>query len=407
MSDWQLGGDIEQAITTLQDAVALAPAAAWIWHNLATVLASAGRFDAANAALRRALHLQPDLTEAFYGLSQNTRFREETALVRQLRARLEGGGLPPRQQIFASFALTKIYDDLGRPAEAMRFCLAGNALVQRPYDAAQPRADLAELRHMVARDGFRRLAANPDRTARPIFVVGMPRSGTTLVEAILARHPDVQAAGEMLHISEIERTLLAWRRAAHGYAGGAHAMLQGVPPDIFRRNANALLARVGTAGPARIFVDKLPENSQRLGLISLLFPAARIIYVRRHPLDCCLSNLFQLFARGNGFAFRQDLLGERYRQVTETMALWQQVLDLPILAILNFAGLAFDPACLTPQPADRPVMSASQWQVRQPITPASVGRWRAYQPWLQPLVDALGGWDWIAAQQSETSAAAA
>ncbi len=201
-------------------------------------------------------------------------------------------------------------------------------------------------------------------------------------------------------------------------------MLQQIPTQFFQRNAAAVLNRLQHAAgrPVSVFSDKLPENSQRLGLISLLFPKARVIYVRRHALDCCISNLFQRFALGHGFAFRQDLLGERYRQVAETMQLWKQALDLPIMdvsyealvsdpepnirRIVAFAGLDWDDRCLTPERAERRIMTASQWQAKQPINRKSVDRWRAYEEWIQPLIEALGGLDWIEAEQREVAASA-
>jgi hypothetical protein len=163
-----------------------------------------------------------------------------------------------------------------------------------------------------------------------------------------------------------------------------------------------------------VFVDKLPDNSQRLGLIAKLFPAARIIHVRRHPLDCCFSCYFQHFAQGQGFSYRQDLLGGRYRQVAETMQLWKQCLDLKILEvcyerlvadpeptirrIVAFAGLDWYDACRAPERAGNRVVTASQWQVRQPINDRSIGRSTAYERWLGPLVEALGGPEWIEAE---------
>jgi hypothetical protein len=197
-----------------------------------------------------------------------------------------------------------------------------------------------------------------------------------------------------------------------------------MPAEYFAKNAAVVLERVGAAAgrPIKLFTDKLPENSQRLGLISLLFPEARIIYVRRHALDCCISNLFQRFALGHGFAFRQDLLGERYRQVGETMQLWKRALDLPILdvsyealvsdpepairRIVAFAGLAWTDACLTPERADRRIMTASQFQAKQPINRNSLDRWRVYEEWLAPLIESLGGHASIEAERREVEDAA-
>jgi hypothetical protein len=422
MSNWQLGQDAGAAIAEMRRAVALAPEVSSIRHNLATILASTGDFEAAGESFRMAIKLKPDDTEALYGLSQNHKFKEETELVRQMLSHYAGGQLSQPAREFVCFGLAKVYSDLGQSQQAMHFCVEANWLAQRPYDAEAPRAELVELRRMTASGAFRHLTASGVASAAPVFIVGMPRSGTTLVEGILARHPAVHAGGEMLHMVDVEHALLNWARHNRAFAGGPQGMLERIPAEFFSRNAEAVLKRIETAAgrPVPVFTDKLPENSQRLGLISLLFPKARVIYVRRHALDCCISNLFQRFALGHGFAFRQDLLGERYRQVTETMRLWKQAIDLPIMdvsyealvsdpepsirRIVAFAGLDWDVSCLTPERATRRIMTASQWQVKQPINRQSVDRWRAYEAWIQPLIAALGGLDWIEAEQREIAA---
>ena len=422
MSQWQLGGDIDRSIATMRRAVGLAPTVSSLWHNLATLLASRGDMDEAGEAFLKAIALKPDDTEAFHGLTQNRRFTEATPLVRQMLSHYAGGRLAQAQQEFVCFGLAKVFADLGEHGEAMHFCLEANRLAARPYDAERPRAELAELRRMTAAGALRHVAPGTEASRAPVFIVGMPRSGTTLVESVLARHPAVYAGGEMLHMFEVERALLQWARQQKGYSGGPHEMLRLVEPDIFTRNAQAVLGRIAKAAgrPFAAFTDKLPENSQRLGLIAKVFPGARIIYVRRHALDCCISNLFQRFAMGHGFAFRQDLLGERYRQVAETMALWRKSIDLPMLdvsyerlvadpepnirRIVSFAGLDWNDACLTPEQADRKIMTASQFQVKQPINRNSVDRWRAYEDWIQPLIEALGGLDWVEAEQREIAA---
>ena len=427
MSNWQLGVDANRCIADLMRAVSLAPGDAWIRHNLGTLLASVGRLDEASAAYAKAIELKPDDTQAFYGLSQNTKFTEESPLVKQMLAHYASGRLSQRQQEYVCFALAKVYSDLGKHKRAVHFCIEGNWLAQRPYDAERPRDDLAELRRMIADGGVRDIAASDSRvTARPVFVVGMPRSGTTLVETILSRHPEVYAGGEMPHMAHVERTLLGWARENRAYQGGPYEMLKLIPQDYFTRNAAAVVNRVKRMAadrPVSVFTDKLPENTQRLGLISLLFPKARIIYMRRNPLDCCISILFLHFAQGNGFAFQQALLGERYRQVSETMQLWKQAIDLPILdvsyealvqdpeplirRIIGFAGLDWNDACLSPALASRSIATSNQFQVRQPINTASVGRWRHYEEWLQPLIKSLGGMKWIESEQRELAAFAA
>jgi len=425
VSNWQLGADAGKCVADMRRAAAIAPNDAWIWHNLGTVLASVGDLEEARASYSRAIDLKPDDTQAFYGLTQNLRFTEETELVRRMMAEYSSGRLSQRQQEYVCFALAKVYNDLGKHKRAVHFCIEGNWLAHRPYDPEPPRAALAELRRMVVADSFRGILGAEGQDAEPIFVVGMPRSGTTLVETILSRHPEVHAGGELQHIAHVERALLGWAQTNRGYAGGPYEMLKDIPREFFGRNAEAVLRRVtGMAKrPFSRFTDKLPENTQRLGLIRLLFPKARIIHMRRNALDCCVSILFLHFAQGNGFAFRQDLLGERYRQVAKTMRLWHQAVDLPILdvnyeslvsdpepairRIIEFAGLPWDEACLSPQLSNRHIVTSNQWQVRQPINTASVGRWRNYEEWLQPLIASLGGLGWVEAEHREMTGLAA
>src|SRR3569623_2609234 len=162
-----------------------------------------------------------------------------------MRVYYASGALSQRAQEFACFGHAKAYSDIGSPSQAIHFCIEGNFLAQRACDVERPRADLAELRKMAASGAFRHIAPGTAvATAAPIFIVGMPRSGTTLVETILARHPDVLAGGEMLHMLEVERALLAWMRSNRGYAGGPYEMLKSIPADYYARNAEAVLNRV-------------------------------------------------------------------------------------------------------------------------------------------------------------------
>ena len=244
MANWQLGADIEQCIAQMRRAVELAPDVASIRHNLATILASNGDIQGACDGFTKAIELKPDDAEAFHGLAQNSRFTAETPIVRQMLDLYASGVLSQQSQEFVCFGLAKVYSDLGKPRRAIHFCIEANWLAHRAYDADRPRADLVELRRLTAAGGLRYVPAGDNRSAAPVFIVDMPRSGTTLVETILARHPQVHAGGEMLHMFKVEQTLLNWVRQNKGYSGGPHEMLKIIPPAYFTRNAEAVLKRV-------------------------------------------------------------------------------------------------------------------------------------------------------------------
>jgi len=402
MAEWELGHPVQECLALLQHAVELAPNAASYWHNLATLQASSGDMAGARDSFAAALRIRPDDTMAFYALTQNQRFTAEDDIVRDMLA-LYGTGMLNRHALeFLCFGLAKVYADLGNHARAMHFCIEANWLADRRYDSGAERARMQALT-ALAETGAMPQARGNQPGAAPIFIVGMPRSGTTLAEAILSRHPAVFALGETAIMGSLEQALLR----------GNPAQLAELGRDKLRASAEQTLRTMRANAPqgTKVLTDKTPDNAFRVGLIAALFPNARIIHMRRHPLDCGLSNLFTRFTAGHGFAFRQTDLGERIRQTADIMALWKRTLKLPILdlsyemlvadpegqsrRLIDFVGLDWDDACLTPERDSRQIHTASQWQVRQKIYSSSVGKFEGYKEWLGPLVSAMGGQDWI------------
>lgn len=422
MARWKNGGDIVLSIADMRRAATLAPAVAAIRHNLATLLASHGDVDEAAQEFLEALRIKPDDTLAFYGLTQNSRFAEETDLIRAMVALDRDPRLDPSRREFLNYGLAKVYDDLRDPERAMAYATEANRLGQRPWNRAAEDAALEELRELARLDAFRRSEGSGNSSAAPLFIVGMPRSGTTLVEAILARHPNAFAQGESNAIPQIE--LEGYTRLRAQRAAGRHEVALQLGPDWLAAQAERVLrnAEARAGRPFGIVIDKMPENALRLGLIARLFPNARVVHVRRHPLDAGVSNFFQRFSSGQGFSTRLDWIGARTRQTADAMAVWKSALDLPFLdlsyeklvadpegqsrRLVEFAGLSWDPACLEPQRLERSVLTASQWQVRQPIYRGSVARWKRYEPWLAPMVEAMGGFDWIDREVAEIMAQA-
>ena len=412
MANWKAGGDIDQSIAEMRRAVELAPEVASIRHNLATLLASRGDSEAATEQFREALRIKPDDTVAFYGLTQNFKFREDSRLLNSMVALYSDPALEQGPREFLAYGLAKAFDDLGVPYKAIAYAMEANKLGARPFDIAGENAALDELKELARLDAFRKARDSGHPTRAPLFIVGMPRSGTTLVESILSRHRDVAAQGETGEVAAIEDMAYA-RLGAAGRRMNRHELILQLDRDWLAAQAEAVMKRAATrfSSAFKVITDKMPENAVRLGLIKRLFPHARIIHVRRHPLDVGVSNFFQRFSDGQGYSTRLDWIGVRTRQIADSMAIWKQALDLDILDVsyeklvtdteaearrlVAFTGLDWDPACLEPQRTSRSVLTASQWQVRQPIYRRSMARWKRYEPWLGPMIEAMGGFEWI------------
>jgi len=348
---------------------------------------------------RRVLEREPGNVDAATLLIESTREPLPEPVVQAVEQRLSRGELAGLDRARAGFLLGKAFDQAGRADAAFGHYAAANDIYHQhfPFDRAA-HARLVE--ETVAT--FTEDASDGGSDGRqPIFIVGMPRSGTSLVEQILSAHPLVQGAGERRDIREIAGEL-------PDRTGGPYpACVPQLDPALSDELAAAYLARVlpDTAEPDQRPTDKMPDNFLHLGLIARLFPAARVVHCTRHPLDTCLSCYFRNFGNRQRFANHLPDLAAYYRDYRRLMDHWKTHAGLAILDVayedlvadpaariprlVEFCGLPWDERCLAPQENRRDVGTASRWQVREPIYRTSVERFRPYLPYLDDLTDAL------------------
>jgi tetratricopeptide (TPR) repeat protein len=364
---------------------------------LGQVLAEDGRFDEAAASIDRGLALDPDMVVAWTKLATIRKVgAADRALLERMNAALRRPDLVPWERQALHFALGKGYDDLGDHAHAMREFDAANRIrgARARFDR-KAWADYISGLIAATPPGFlerrRDLGVND---ATPILIVGMPRSGTTMVEQVLSSHPDVAAGGE----------LEFWGQ--HHLAGVGVFEATAEPGTVHELAHEYLAVLRGLSPQARRVTDKMPFNFLLLGLIRQVFPRATIVHCRRHPVDTCLSIFTtDLLARYEFAADRGDLAFV-YRQYLRLMAHWRSVLpragfvevdyerlatdpEQSIPELVAACGLAWNDACLMPHRNPRAVSTASLWQARQPIYRTSVERWRHYEPWLGELRELL------------------
>jgi tetratricopeptide (TPR) repeat protein len=375
----------------------------WMGHALKTV----GRVPEAVAAYRAAARARPNFGDAYWSLANLKihRFTDDEIAAMRAQEAAPTTGLADRYHL--CFALGKALEDRGETAESWGWYERGNAL-RRSESGYRPEAfetntrlqgEVCTRAFFEARKGWG--AAAPD----PIFVLGLPRSGSTLIEQILASHSQVEGTQEL---ANIQRAVLDLQGPvpdddAPRYPG----VLAHLTAEDAGRLGEGYLAdtRVYRSGRA-FFIDKMPNNFRHIGLIHLMLPNARIIDARRDPMSCCFSNLKQLFAQGQEFTYSIDDIARYYRTYLDLMAHWDAVLPGRVLRvqhedvvddlegsvrrILDHCGLAFEPSCVAFHETRRAVRTPSSEQVRQPIFRDGLDQWRAFEPWLGPLKDALG-----------------
>jgi tetratricopeptide (TPR) repeat protein len=367
-------------------------------------LKTIGRQAEAIDSYRRATRLRPANSEAWWSLSNLKTFRFEDAEVETMRRQLSAEKLTEEARAQFSFALAKAHEDRGAYTRAFELYAEGNRLRRKleHYDPVQTEVINERIR-TVFHDAFlARHAGQGHPDPAPIFIVGLPRSGSTLIEQILASHSQVDATHELPEAGRLVQRInreradgIAYPEAARDLAGDQWAALGRAYIDETRKYRHG----------APRFTDKMPNNFASIGLLALALPNARFINAHRHPLDTCLSCYRQLFARGQPFTYDLTELGEYYLQYGKMMAHWHEALPGRILDVqyedmvagqdsqtrrlLAFCGLPFEDACLRYHETERAIRTASSEQVRQPIYDSSVNFWRNYERELAPLIEIL------------------
>ena len=398
-------GSTDEALGLLDGLLARDPGSAAGHYQKGVLLTAQGKFPEAQAEFAEALRLKPDFYQALVHATAIRKLPMQDPLVVSLREKVARDTWSiPGQAVNANFALAKIYEDNGDYDQAFKCYLEGNRRYRETidYSTESQRQYYGSIRGAFDAEFLkRRRGGNPSQV--PVFVVGMPRSGTTLVEQILAGHPSVSTGGEMTLLNEtLHRTL--GERYWTDFADTIATLDAGVFAGVARDYLAVSQALYPTA--LRI-VDKMPSNFMLLGLIHALFPNARIIHCRRDPLDTCLSCFTTLFKNGQLYSYDLRELGEFYRLYESLMERWKSLLPPETLlevryenvvvdfeaqarALIAHCGLPWDPMCLEFNVANRVVRTASTFQVRQPLYRSSMQRWRRFAAHLGPLADALG-----------------
>jgi tetratricopeptide (TPR) repeat protein len=397
-------GRVDEALAALDAVLAGAPRHADALLARAVVLEKAGRYDAGYEALSAALDEGASGYPAAFALALlGPRKGKGAEAVERIERTLAEGTLPPGQAESLHFEAGRILDRLERFDEAFAHYEAGNRLHPGAFDLDAFGAHVDRIIATFSRETLDRLPRARHGSEVPVFVVGMPRSGTTLTEQILAAHPEVHGAGESPALQKVVNLIPAMTGKAAPWPECAARLGQGGVDTL----AGRYLSEVRRPAPdaARV-TDKMPQNFLSLGLVALLFPSARVIHCVRDPVDTALSCYFQAFTQGHGYSFDLATLGAYYRHYRRLMDHWSAVLDISFMEtryedmvadqeamsrrLVDFVGLPWDEACLRFFESDRLAHTASYDQVRRPIYRRSVGRWRHYAPHLGPLFAALG-----------------
>ena len=375
----------------------------WIAHALKTV----GRVPEAIDAYRAAAAARRDFGDAYWSLANLKMYRFTSDEMASMRAAEASPAIAPVDRVHLCFALGKALEDRGEIADSWHYYERGNAL-KRSESRYRPEIIETNTRNQVeicTQDFFRHRVGWGTPSRDPIFIVGLPRSGSTLLEQILASHSQVEGTQEL---ADIQRIVLE---------------IQGRDPDLDNPRYPAALADMIQEDFVRLgekylsdtqiyrtdkpfFIDKMPNNFRHIGLIHLMLPNARIIDARREPMSCCFSNLKQLFASGQEFTYSVEDIARYYRTYLELMQHWDQVLPGRVLRVhhedvvadlegnvrrmLDYCGLAFEPACVEFHKTRRSVRTPSSEQVRQPIFRDGLDQWKKFEAWLGPLKSALG-----------------
>lgn len=391
----------EEAVSRYERALAINPDYAEAHHNLGNALDELGRREDAIAHYERALALRADYAEAHRNLS---RLQPQRDRVPEIEKLLSSPSQSKADAIHCHFALGKIYHDAQSFEQAFDHYKAGNTLKRETisYDSRNFTAHVDRLIAAYSNSYFQEVQASGSESELPVFILGMPRSGTSLVEQIVSSHPQVYGAGELVSIARFEKTIAEHFGTSTPYPECMSQCYQSVAPEFAEKYLDELRA---FSNDARRVTDKMPDNFMRIGLIKTLFPKAQIVHCQRNALDTCTSNYLNYFATGNEYSFDLTDLGHYYLDYDRLMAHWNRLFSDEILTVqyeelvmnqedisrqlIAYLGLEWDNRCLDFHKNERAVHSFSSMQVRQPIYAGSVNRWKHYEKQLAPLIEML------------------
>jgi tetratricopeptide (TPR) repeat protein len=395
-------GDYAPAIDIYGRVLKAFPRQPKVWMSMGHALKTVGRREESIAAYRASLDLMPTLGETWWSLANLKTYRftdDDLAAMRAALARLDLGD---EDRFHLEFALGKAEEDRGHFAASFAHYVEGNRRRREAidYSAEDLHAEVERKRGLYTADFFAKRAGWGCPAADPIFIVSLPRSGSTLIEQILASHSQVEGTMELP-----DMPALANRAASQGIATLTEDQVRALGEEYLERT------RIQRKTARPFFIDKLPNNWAHVGFIRLILPGATIIDARRHPIGCCLSNFKQHFAHGQAFTYDLTDIGRYYTDYAALMRHYDGVLpghvhrvfyeamvddtEAEVRALLTHAGLEFEPACLRFHETERAVRTASSEQVRQPIFRDGVEQWRHFAPWLGPLEEAVRG-EWEA-----------
>ena len=398
----RLEGRSEEAMEQARKALEINPRSTATLTALADTHADRGEFAQAEQRLREAIAIDPDEPQAWAGLAHLRRMGDDDAPWLAQALRIVGKEhLAPRLRALLHYAIGKYFDDLRQYSEAFAHYRCANEISRRhraPYDRMREEHETERLVRVYNRQWLETVRQRGVQSDRPVLIVGMPRSGTSLVEQILASHPAVWGAGE----------LPFWHQAAAEIDRQGMQAAGSFDPRPVARDYLKLLE--GLSADAARVVDKMPENFRHLGLIHAALPGAHIVHIYRHPIDTCLSIYFQDFKASLAYANDLGDLAHLYGQYWRLMRHWRTLLPAGAMleipyeglvtnterwahSLLQFVALPWDARCLDFQATRRNVVTASKWQVRQKIGRSSVGRWRHYEPYVGELLPLLALWN--------------